>query len=162
MIWACVNKRWWKRWILISAKFKWILTLIQIVQVHCTEKPRHEFIWFHSFFSCVHSLVTETAQDLGCCSFPRKVWRPGCSFKYSMPCLLRLLSQYHLFCLINVVKAEITGIPPGIIRNKSLFMQRKFSSKMCSYLSRKEVILASVSILRHWNSILFVKSIWRG
>lgn len=159
VIWVCVNKGRWQRWMLISAKVKWILTLIQIVQIHCAEKSGHECIWFHFFQRCT-SPATETAQGSHYGSFPSQVWRLRCSFKCST--LLRLTSQCYLFCLINVVKAEITGIPPGIIRNKSLFIRGKFSSRMCACLSHKEVIRVSVSILMPWNSILLVKSIRGG
>lgn len=60
------------------------------------------------------------------------------------------------------MKAGIIGSPQGIIRNKSLFIPGKFLSRLCSWLSHKEVMLLSVSVLMSWNSILFVESIWRG
>lgn len=63
---------------------------------------------------------------------------------------------------MNIVKAGITGIPQGLIRNKSLCILGKFLGRKCSCLSHEEVTLVSVSILIHWNLVLFVESIWRG
>lgn len=100
------------------------------------------------FFSSAHHLLQKQLRTYGIAHFLVKhdIWAASLNIA---SCLFVLMAQLYLFCLINVVKVGNTGIPQGIIRNKSLFIQGKFSSRMCSCLSYKEVMLISVLILKH-------------
>lgn len=96
--------------------------ILQIAEACRGQQSGQEFVCFHSTLPRLCTvMVTEAAQDSQHRYFfvEYDVWVVPVN---GVACLLRLMVQRYLFCLMHVVGAGITGVSLVLIRTKRRFI----------------------------------------